>query len=64
VKHCSCSPGTAALPDQLLAVGRAVHQKVRAGSPRALNHSRMRKSHTIAELIIPKTGQDGRGEAG
>src|SRR5256885_2280143 len=47
--------GTAAVPDRLLAIGRTVHQRVRAGTLRALNPHQNETIATIVERIIHKT---------
>src|SRR2546430_3910136 len=56
--------GTAAVPDRLLAIGRTVHQRVRAGTLSALNPHQNETVATIAELIIPKTDTAAARQAG
>src|SRR5881397_2385483 len=56
--------GTGAIPDQLLAIGRAVHKRARVGTLRALDAHQNETVATIAELIIPKTDTPGARDAG
>jgi gluconate 2-dehydrogenase gamma chain len=56
--------GTAAIPDQLLAIGRTVHKRVRAGAQSTFSPHETETVATIAELIIPKTDTPGARDVG